>query len=335
MAAMKPSSARSGTAATLALVLMGCGSPVLLAQPATQPATQPTTQPDDGFDVDDEPQHEGGFFGIEVPRPGDPRPPHCDEQSAHDASADPLGVNDPADRTAMPEIDPAAWAVLTRLEAEGDALDTLTARLTYDKVQGIFGQEQRRFGDLWYQADQPNPRFAVRFDGLRLGGHGKPLATLNEWYIFDGRWLLERDDRKKNATRRELAAPGEAIDLLSTDGLPLPLQIDAVEITERFEVTLKRNDKRATVLELIPKQRDPERGAQSVELMFLPDAELDRLTPRRVLIKEANGDQTSVTLSSVGRNGAVDPEVFDTRPDPQAMRGWDVQVLPLEPAAAE
>ncbi|MEM1213369.1 MAG: outer membrane lipoprotein carrier protein LolA [Planctomycetota bacterium] len=348
----------SGTGLALSLLIAGCATATTSAEPAAEappappppppPASQPATQPDDEFDPaydaeeEAETEEDDGFFGINVPMPGEVRPradePHNTPEPDPAPPAPPAEAAPPVAPVAAeagPDIEPQALAVLKTLEAQSELTDTLTARLTYDKVQGLFGQEQRRFGDFWYSADQPNPRFAVRFDGLRIGGHGKPLTELDEWYIFDGQWLLEKDQRKKNATRRELVGPDEPLDLLSTDGLPLPLQIDADEIAERFAVTLKRHDARATILELIPRQRDPEQGAQSVELMFLPSAEDQQLTPRRVLIKEANGDQTSVTLSSVERNGDVAEARFDTEPDLQAMRGWDVQVLPLERGVEE
>ncbi|MEM6393061.1 MAG: outer membrane lipoprotein carrier protein LolA [Planctomycetota bacterium] len=340
----------SGTGLALSFLIVGCTQPTASADPEAPspppppppPATQPATQPDDAFEPEEEeaePEDDNAFFGINVPLPGEVRPPAA--QPANEPDPEPPVAAEPA-------VDPQAVAVLEQLEAQGALIQNLTARLTYDKVQGVFGQEQRRFGDFWYEPppaqpahhpqdapDRVNPRFAVRFDGLRIGGDGKPLQSLNEWYIFDGQWLLERDHRKKTATRRELVAAGEAIDTLNPDGLPLPLPIKADELLKRYDVTLDQHDNDATVLTLVPRLRDPESGAQSVVLRFVPEDDGQTLTPDQVKISMANGDETTVSLNEVKYNTRFRDRVFDTGINPRAVRGWDVQALPLEQDVVE
>src|SRR5690606_9605697 len=93
-----------------------------------------------------------------------------------------------------PAVSPEVDAWLTKLEARSDEIRTLTARLRYDKIDALLGDEQRRFGMLHYQAGPP-ARFAVHFDRLVVDGNRG--RQQNRWYVFDGRWLVERLDDEK------------------------------------------------------------------------------------------------------------------------------------------
>ena len=59
--------------------------------------------------------------------------------------------------------DPNADAFMDQIEQHSKQIKTLKAKLRYDRIQGLLGDEQRRFGRLSYAAGPP-ARFAIHFD---------------------------------------------------------------------------------------------------------------------------------------------------------------------------
>ncbi len=285
------------------MICLTLACPACAQTPATQPAPRvapatATTQPDDM-------------------RPdAGPRP-------AATASTQPAPSTAPAS-----DIDPAVRAVLDQLEAQSADTQTLNARVSFSKVQGIFDEEQVRFADFQYLAatgQQINPRFAVRFDGLRLGGKNQRLETIDERFVFDGFWLLDLDARKKQATRRQLLAPGERLDMMSNETFPVPLDVNADRVLRRYRVTLLPAPQGSVALELVPLPRPSNQPAKRVAMTFLREA--DRLIPQQARVTEDNGDITTVNLMEVQINRPLPRDAFDTRL-PRGG-GWETQVVPL------
>ncbi len=128
-----------------------------------------------------------------------------------------------------------AW--LDRIEQRAQAIDTLHAQLRYERVQGLLGDRQIRFGDIFYEAGSPK-RFAIHFDRIVLNNQ---LQQRDKWYIFDGHWLAERDHAQKVFIRRELVPPGkQGEQMLDLENSPfvVPLDLKKQSVLERFEVTL-------------------------------------------------------------------------------------------------
>ena len=231
-----------------------------------------------------------------------------------------------------------AW--LARLEADAQRLGTLEARVRVTSVQALLDDKTIRFGDLAYAAgldagggnDEARPaRFAVRFDRILLDGQ---LQEADQAYVFDGRWLLERNSREKTATRRELAA-ADAAGLMQGEGpFPIPLNLNKQRVMERFSVEL-----------MPPAEDDPptegEADAGTVHLRLTPretvevDAErvdlwFDRATgqPRRAASLQEDGDATIIDLFEREADAAIDAAAFDTTLP--AGDGWDTQTVPLQ-----
>jgi len=255
------------------------------------------------------------------------------------ASAEPAANSpSPQPSTTITDVEPVivetaeltAEGWLTILEASASELQTLTARVRMTTVADLLDEETQRFGKLRYAAADDTydaMRFAVRFERVKLDH----LENIDQSYIYDGRWLLDRDAKDRTATRRQLVAEGESSGFELGDGpflLPLNLRKDRVQ--QKFAVELinaaegdPASDAGTFHLRLIPK---PAAGtdAQKIDLWF----DRDTLLPLRAATLEADDDQTIVDLFQLQANAELEDDAFDTSlPDED---GWELQVVPLD-----
>jgi outer membrane lipoprotein-sorting protein len=233
------------------------------------------------------------------------------------------------DEAAFPDTSQRAQRWLQRIEKRADRIDGLKAKLRYDRVKGLLGSKQRRFGTLTYQAGDP-PRFAVHFNKLL---EGNTARDQNRWYMFDGRWLAEKRADEKIFIRRELVPAGEKRDVLQMGGqgpFVLALDQDKQHVLNRFRVKViaeQDDDPPNTIhLRLTPRP-DREIDLTQVDLWY----DKDSLLPQRaVTVKGEGGAQNKsiVTLLEVDTDMKVDASVFDTTPPNK--KGWDVEIKRLQ-----
>jgi hypothetical protein len=231
-----------------------------------------------------------------------------------------------ATQPATQPSDAEQW--LDRIEQQARQTQTLHAKLRYDLIQGLLGDEQRRFGTLTYDAGPP-ARFAVHLDRLVAD---TALHREDRWYIYDGVWLAERLDKEKMFIRRQLAPQGQHADELLDLGegpFLLPLNLRKDKVLSRFDVTVvevTEDDPPNTVhLLLIPKP-DVQSEQDQVQLWF----DRDSLLPLQVrTISDAESENESlVVLSDVELNVPSDAATFDTTAPTEP--GWEVEIHPLE-----
>lgn len=224
-------------------------------------------------------------------------------------------------------VDDATAAWLDRIEARAASLQTLLAKVRYDRREGLLGAEQRRFGTLVYHAGPP-AKFDVVFDRAIIDG--TPRREEQRW-TYDGRWLAERRPEDKVFVRRELAPEGETCDLLRMGDGPfaLPLDLDRERTLQRFDVKLvpaaEGDPEDAVHLRLTPREgMKEEAGVEQVDLWY----DRQTLLPRRATtLQDAEaGIETVVDLLEASTKAEVDEERFDTMPP---RTGWEVQVVPL------
>ena len=295
--------------------------PVPAPEPVEPPAQQPErpalrTQPPGAPDV--------------PPPPADPRQPPDRPQPPDNPTPPGPPSSQPVDdaaQTDRPTLDPATAAWLDRIEARADELQTLLAKVRYDRREGLLGAEQRRFGTLVYHAGPP-ARFDVVFDRAIIDG--TPRREEQRW-TFDGRWLAERRPEDRVFIRRELAPKGQTRDLLRMGEGPfaLPLDLDRKRTLERFDVALipaAEGDPADSIhLRLTPLESTKEEaGVERVDLWY----DRQTLLPRRAAtLQDAEGGiETIVDLLEASPKAEVDDTRFDTMP-PET--GWEVQVVPL------
>lgn len=225
---------------------------------------------------------------------------------------------------------PDAVALLHRAEAAADGLDTLEARLRYDRIQGLLGDRQRRFGRLAYDAggeDRP-ARFAVTLDKLLVDGQPRDIAKR---YVFDGRWLAEADADDKTFTRRELVAEGESTDLMAMGDGPfaLPLNMHADTVLQRFVAEDVTPDDGPPILRLTPREGF-DVDVDQVTIVYDPDTMLPR--EATTVEDQKAGDVSILRLFDPKTGVTLEDADFDTAPpsDP----AWRVQVVELEAPAS-
>ena len=226
--------------------------------------------------------------------------------------------------------------LLARIEARSHGLTTLHAKLTYDRIQGLLGDKQRRVGELWY-AGGPPARFAVHFDKLLVN---RRAVQQDRWYIFDGQWLVERLDDKKQFIKRQVVAPPtkDAPNPKPADPLalgqgpfPVPIKIKKDEVLKRFEVTIidpsAKDDPKDTKthhLRLVPK-KDRRNILTRIDLWF----DQSTLLPVQVRTMDESENETVVALRDTKVDEPIEKETFDTAV-PKGD-GWLIEIKPWEP----
>ncbi|MEX0654879.1 MAG: outer membrane lipoprotein carrier protein LolA [Phycisphaeraceae bacterium] len=244
--------------------------------------------------------------------------------------SDPSGAEGDEEVVEVEEGDAPAEAGqwLDRIEARAAEIDTLTARVRYERIQMLLGDKQTRFGQLTYDAGPP-ARFHVHFD--RLAVHDELQPDRHVRYIFDGRWLAERRDNERVFIRRELVAEDEVgQDLLRLGEGPfaLPLDLEKQTVLERFTVELVEEDEPAvenTVMLRLTPLPNVEIDETLIEMWY----DRDTLLPAQVRsVDERDQTESVIRLGNVETGVEVEEDVFDTQPPGEA--GWQVEVHGLE-----
>jgi hypothetical protein len=254
---------------------------------------------------------------------------------------------EPASVSAAEEVSRAMDALLDHIEAAAAGVKSLRAKVRVETVQGLVGDEQRRFGTLWYQAGPPG-KFALHLDRVLVDSGGGKFRTdpLDRWYVFDGVWLLERNVDEKVAIRRQVVAPGQdpaAVDPLGSGEGPfvLPLRAKKADLLKRFIIPQPAVNGQATTTATttaMTKDEDltvtllllPRPGTQASEdlekIVLTYDAAT--LLPTKAQSVEKSGDQTTIVLmeSQVNDEALIETDVFDTSVPTEA--GWQVDVRP-------
>ena len=228
--------------------------------------------------------------------------------------------------------DREGMAILEHVEQRAEEIKTLVANVTYERFQGLLGDQTRRYGTLVYDRGPP-ALFAVDFDKLV---HGDTLELDSLRYIFDGRWLAERNDNDRIFRRYELVSEEDAAAGLGRDLLklgegpfPLPLNLRKGRVLQRFKVNrigpADELDRPSVGLRLTPKSHAAEVEDTLIHLWF------DACTYLPLCMQAVNEDEESETIIIL-RNLQVDIELeadlFDTTPPDD--EGWQVQIDRIE-----
>jgi hypothetical protein len=217
--------------------------------------------------------------------------------------------------------------LLGRIEDVASTIESMSAAVRFDRVQVLQGDEQRRFGTMVYLTGPP-ARVRVHFDRMIVDGVPRPL---NQQWIFDGVWLVERNEEQKQFFKRQIVPPDanpDHADPLSIGEGPFSLPLNAKKdlINERFEVTLipRTDDDPDNTFHLHLMPRDGvETDYVAIDLWYARDS---LLPVRGLATHKGSGDEDVFTLLRTEINGEVDPAMFDTAVPREP--GWDVHVTP-------
>jgi hypothetical protein len=164
--------------------------------------------------------------------PGDAEPRKRDEGSTKEKEEEPSVGPMPMPQ---PPITPAVDAILTRFERRSAGLKDIRCKVEYTEVDQINLSETRREGEILFLMAEPNPLFLVRFDKLVVDG---VVREERYWYLFDGQWLHEADERIRQVIHREVVRSGEKLEMFDLERSPFPLPFGQKksEIVEHFRV---------------------------------------------------------------------------------------------------
>lgn len=289
------------------------------------------------------------------PASATPAPPAPSAPPAAAPGAPPTAPASPAAPPAADTTPPTTGAIadadafLVAQEKAGADLRTLSAAVSYIKsfpeIQG--GGRHVRTGELLYDngmerrgpAAMPARRLAARFDTLTVDGQRQPI---DKAYVFDGAWLVERDEVGKQFIKVRVVAEGEINDPLRIGNGPFPLPIgqQRADILRTFDVELRPrldgipdepataglrrliDGSGATQVRLTPKAGTREsKDFREVRLWYrAPD-----LLPFFVRALATDESTSEFLLRDIQKNPDIPPARFDTAtPPPEA--GFQVDV---------
>lgn len=243
--------------------------------------------------------------------------------------------------------------LLDALETADAGIDTFQARVMYDRIMRLQGDRIVRIGGLAFRVDEPakdgNPArrtFSVLFDQTFVGN---VLRTEPRHMVFDGEWLVEKNDADKTFVARQVTRPGEPIDPLRLGEGPMPLPIGQrkEDILSRFDAELlaptdgigapegadeeelaKAARREAFVentyqLHMVPHERTArDLGLADVRLWY----EKGTLYPRLARTVTPAGDVSWVQLIGIKVNEAL-PASAMTVVRPLEEDGWQIDVI--------
>jgi hypothetical protein len=149
-------------------------------------------------------------------------------------AASAAAVDEPPDSSASSKarID----EILTRLQERSDGLTDIRCKVRFVDEDRINLSKRTKSGSILFLITEPNSRFLIHFEKNEVDG----VLGKQEWYLFDGRWLYEVLERIRQVTKREIARPGEKVDLFDLENAPFPLPFGQKKetILRNFDVTL-------------------------------------------------------------------------------------------------
>ena len=245
----------------------------------------------------------------------------------------------PVSPAAVEKSPDTADAWLEHIEKRLAKIKTIHAHITYERIDGvgILDDKQTDLGQLLFQAAAPKSpsaearpaRFAVHFVKSIIDRRPQPQDVR---LIFDGRWLVRRNNDEKIFNKDEIVppnAPKDKEDPLSSGEGPFvfPVTAGKERILKRFDAALiptAEKDLRQTVhLRLTPK---PSRRQELMQIDIWYHVKTG--VPMRVETLDDAPNQTIVKVSKVKLDKPIDRAAFDVSVPKE--RGWHVEVRPYE-----
>jgi hypothetical protein len=238
--------------------------------------------------------------------------------------------------------------LLSALAEQDKATTTLKGGVRYTIINALENDMQIRYGNLAIRNDDNadaglSRRYAVRFNGLEIDDR---FDQIDEHYIFDGRWFVERNPEEKQFNKRELVPQGETLDpmeLMRDAPFWVSLGRDQDRLFNNYDITLQGvsdgladnadfpelkslaeqpHVQGTTQLMLVPKQGS---GFEDDWEFVRIWVNTETLLPALYLKQDWTGDIQVVELFQTERNAEIPLSVFDTT-TPDASSGWNVQI---------
>ena len=245
--------------------------------------------------------------------------------------------------------------LLAKLETADKDLRTLTANIQYVKAfpEAQGGDTHTRRGEMSFAnldpglaTGRPRRMFAVTFNELIIG---ETRRMESRGFVFDGSWLVERDETAKQFFKRRVVAPGSTADPMRIGEGPLPLPIGQrrADIVGRFEaVTVSPLDAvpeglrfaklRALLtdthqLKLTPRPKSTQaRDYTEIRLWY----RIGDLLPVFAQSITPDGSKHEIFLLNTKKNEKLNDAVFSTA-EPSRQDGWAVDVTEFRAETGE
>ncbi len=247
---------------------------------------------------------------------------------AEEVATQPATTTAPAEPP-EPPLDPAVERILDRLQAKGDKIDSIEAKIEFIKIDPVLEDRQEHRGILRFKQASPNPRFFIEFDRFR---HEGITTRRKQWHVFDGRWYIEARETTATITRREIVRPGETLEVfkLGQGPFPLPFGQRKADILQHFSVKVlppKTEDPKHTDhLECTPRP-DSEMARKYDTVHFYIDKTLD--LPVRVQTREK---QEGIEIIASFEDIKVNPGLVESLLNLPDLSGYETDTIPLPPA---
>jgi hypothetical protein len=228
--------------------------------------------------------------------------------------------------------DPKVDQILDRLEEKGQAIKGLACKLTYRYVVVEPVEDaQTKEGELIFAVGEPNAKFLIRF--TRMIAEGVSVER-PEYFLFDGQWLTERNDKAKTVIKRQVVRPGERVDpfRLGKGPFPLPFGQKREDILRNFKIAV------------VPFELGDPRNSEHLHCVPLANTDLAAKYSRVELYLDRNLDLPVRIVTerlSDGNRIEVDFKDIDTNEAPAQSRfqidvpeGFEVTQEPLPEIAA-
>jgi outer membrane lipoprotein-sorting protein len=217
--------------------------------------------------------------------------------------------------------------VLDALQASGNNLKSFTADLTREESDAI-GKDLTRYGKIWFQIKPDgNPIMHLLLNRKKVGD-GKVVEDKKEYLLDDG-WVIDRAYDIKVETRRQIAPPGQKVDLfqLGKGPLPLPIGQDKKAVYKQFEVSRVATDNSdpPDTIHLLLK---PKPGSPLADKFTAIDVWVDLKSkmPVRIQTLDQPGNQNTNDLQNLQINPDLKPEDLML---PPLLPGWNSNQIPL------
>jgi hypothetical protein len=222
--------------------------------------------------------------------------------------------------------------ILTKLEKRSDGLADIRCKVRFVDDDKINLSKRTKYGRILFQITKPNPNFLIHFEKTEVDG----VLGKQEWYLFDGRWLYEVLERIKQVTKREVARPGERVDLFDLETAPFPLPFGQKKdtILQHFSVTLvapaSGDPPKTDHLICIPKpQSTMRRRYDKLEFFVLQDIHL----PVRIVVTKSGGAEVNTADFPDLSAGSINAGV--TAKDFAKPRAWKIYKEVVEELTTE
>ena len=220
-----------------------------------------------------------------------------------------------ASAPAADPVDPAALAILKRLEAAGRKYPTLRADVEYRRDAPRLGTREDRTGWVAFQNEQGkiSARFRIHFETLRQDGGPKRIVRRDYAYP-GGRWLLAAKHSTRLLTRYEVVRPGEKFQpwRLGKGPFPLPFGQKVADVLKYYRVSTrppKPGDPKNTDYLKLTTLRDRRKEVRFRQMELWVDRK--KQLPIKIATRDKKRVITTVSFRKIRAGVKIAKEVFE------------------------